>query len=247
MTTDKTPATLATVKHGGCVQLAASERARFEAWHCEKFKTRWQTGAPTRDLHNGVYADNYGPAEQQERWELWQAATALSAQPSPGGQDALVTELTAHAAGLERMAADDRETGLSIEQAIEDGEGYTPDEATDVAAGLQHDAERGEETAALLRKAAATLGARQPVAVRVTPEMRAAFRKAYREGGFWADRLDTALDAMMRAAPPAQAVDLVELREAIRKAWQKSAASGNIDLEFGKLLAMIDSQAVGNG
>lgn len=45
---------------------------------------------------------------------------------------------------------------------------------------------------------------RQPVgelvAVRVTPEMRAAFRKAYREGGFWHDRLDTALDAMMRAA-----------------------------------------------
>ncbi|MEE9876554.1 MAG: hypothetical protein PBU97_07940 [Stenotrophomonas maltophilia] len=56
----------------------------------------------------------------------------------------------------------------------------------------------------------AALAARQPVgepvAVRVTPDMRAAFRKAYREGGFWHDRLDTALDAMMRAAPPAQAV-----------------------------------------
>ncbi|WP_049460336.1 hypothetical protein [Stenotrophomonas maltophilia] len=51
-------------------------RSQFEAWHCEKFKTRWQTGAPTRDMHNGVYADNYGPAEQQERWELWQAAIA---------------------------------------------------------------------------------------------------------------------------------------------------------------------------
>jgi|GEM_PF-1363357 len=61
-------------------------RAQFEAWHREKFKTRWQTGAPTRDMHNGVYADNYGPAEEQVRWEAWQAA--LSAQPSPGGQDA---------------------------------------------------------------------------------------------------------------------------------------------------------------
>jgi len=80
-------ATLATVKHGGCVQLPTSERERFEAWHRGKFKTRWQTGAPTRDMHNGVYADNYGPAEQQERWELWQAATAARyAQPSPGGQ-----------------------------------------------------------------------------------------------------------------------------------------------------------------
>lgn len=88
---------------------------------------------------------------------------ALSAQPSPGGQDALASELLAHAEGLERMAADDRETGLSIEQAIEDGEGYTPDEAADIANGLQHDAERGEETAALLRKAATALAARQPV------------------------------------------------------------------------------------
>lgn len=91
------------------------------------------------------------------------ARAALSAQPSPGGQDALASELLAHAEGLERMAADDRETGLSIEQAIEDGEGYTPDEAADIAAGLQHDAERGEETAALLRKAATALAARQPV------------------------------------------------------------------------------------
>lgn len=42
-------------------------------------------------MHNGAYAENYGPADQQARWELWQAAweSALSAQPSPGGQDAL--------------------------------------------------------------------------------------------------------------------------------------------------------------
>ena len=84
--------TLADVQPGGMVRLGdQAERARFEAWHCEKFKTRWLTGAPTRDMHNGAYAENYGPAEQQARWELWQAAweSALSAQPSPGGQDAL--------------------------------------------------------------------------------------------------------------------------------------------------------------
>ncbi|WP_242898967.1 hypothetical protein [Stenotrophomonas maltophilia] len=79
------PATLADVQSGGRVRLGdQAERARFEAWHCEKFKTRCLTGAPTRDMHNGVYAENYGPAEQQERWELWQAA--LSAHTSPGGQ-----------------------------------------------------------------------------------------------------------------------------------------------------------------
>lgn len=38
-----------------------------------------------------------------------------------------------------------------------------------------------------------------------------------------------------------QPVDLGELREAIRKAWQKSAAGENIDLLFGSLLALIDS------
>jgi|GEM_PF-849736 hypothetical protein len=36
---------------------------------------------------------------------------------------------------------------------------------------------------------------------RVTPEMRAAFRRAYRDGGFWSDRLDAALDAMLSAQP----------------------------------------------
>jgi len=61
----------------------ADVRAQFEAWHCEKFKTHWQTGAPTRDMHNGVLADKYGPAEQQARWDLWQAAwqAAIAARP----------------------------------------------------------------------------------------------------------------------------------------------------------------------
>lgn len=37
-----------------------------------------------------------------------------------------------------------------------------------------------------------------------TPEMRARFREAYREGGFWTDRLDYALDQMLTAAPQAE-------------------------------------------
>lgn len=96
-----------------------------------------------------------------------EAADALSATcKQPVGEvqgAALCTELLVHADGLESTAAGDRETGESIEQAIEDGEGYTPDEPQDIAAGLQHDADRAEESAALLRKAAAALAARQPL------------------------------------------------------------------------------------
>ncbi|MGY6085147.1 hypothetical protein ACWWU7_03470 [Stenotrophomonas sp. SM006] len=106
---------------------------------------------------------------------------------------------------------------------------------------------------------AAALAARQPVgepvAVRVTPEMRAAFRKAYREGGFWHDRLDTALDAMMRAARPAQAVDLGELRR-LSDGWlaRSDRLSVTQQRKAGaywacakELRDWLDSQAVGNG
>lgn len=154
MSTEKT---LATVKPGGCVQLGGGLVPRYR----HKFNEWWSSQPcdisrlTTYELALTAYQGGFTAGYLGSR-------AALSAQPSPGGQDALASELLAHAEGLERMAADDRETGLSIEQAIEDGEGYTPDEATDVAAGLQHDAERGEETAALLRKAVAALAARQP-------------------------------------------------------------------------------------
>lgn len=69
MTTDKT---LATAKHGGCVQLATvPERERFEAW------------AKSRDPDFCIYRDGSYPFEWQGQWEAWQAA-----QPSPGGQGA---------------------------------------------------------------------------------------------------------------------------------------------------------------
>ena len=77
--------------------------------------------------------------------------------------DALQADLIARAEGLERRAAIDRETGNSIEETIDAGEGYTPDDAVDVAFGLLHGADSAEETASLLRKAAAALAARQPV------------------------------------------------------------------------------------
>lgn len=139
----------------------------------------------------------------------------LSAQPSPGGQDVPTSELLAHAEGLERMAADDRETGLSIEQAIEDGEGYTPDEAADIAAGLQHDAERGEDTAALLRKAATALAARQPVE---------ATEQSYNSGGIELTACQLH-EALLMAGSPELDVPF-EDRSLVRIFWAETGHSG---------------------
>lgn len=51
-----------------------ARRAKFEAWHRDKFKTKWTTGQPTRDMHNGMYAEKYGPMNQQQMWEAFSAA-----------------------------------------------------------------------------------------------------------------------------------------------------------------------------
>lgn len=47
-------------------------REGFEAWHCEQYKTKHCTGAPTRDMHSGVRAEDYGQKKQQAMWECWQ-------------------------------------------------------------------------------------------------------------------------------------------------------------------------------
>ena len=52
---------------------------------------------------------------------------------------------------------------------------------------------------------------------KVTPEMRAAFRRAYREGGFWTDRLDYALDKMIEATPKTTVVAPGEAVKAFRE------------------------------
>lgn len=56
------------------------QRATFEAWHRRKFATRHNTGQPTRDMHNGVYDENYGPVCQQHMWEAFQAAIEFDRQ-----------------------------------------------------------------------------------------------------------------------------------------------------------------------
>ncbi|WP_137009575.1 hypothetical protein [Aquitalea aquatilis] len=54
-------------------------RAEFEEWHRGKFSTKHCTGQPTRDMHNGVYDEKYGPLHQQQMWAAWQAARAQPA------------------------------------------------------------------------------------------------------------------------------------------------------------------------
>lgn len=59
-----------------------TSREQFEAWHREKYKTKYSSGQPTRDMHNGKYAHCYTVAVEQEQWEAWQAS-----------REALVVEL----------------------------------------------------------------------------------------------------------------------------------------------------------
>ncbi|WP_426355627.1 hypothetical protein ACN9MD_09540 [Stenotrophomonas maltophilia] len=81
MSTDKT---LADAQPGGRVRLGdQAERARFEAWaHAQSYRGG-NIMADRDSAHPDVYADPIA----QLTWKSWQAA--LSAQPSPGGQDAL--------------------------------------------------------------------------------------------------------------------------------------------------------------
>lgn len=115
MTTD-TSNTASAPQPAELAEQQGDARAQFEAWHCEKFKTRWQTGAPTRDMHNGVYAEKYGPAEQQVRWEAWQAAwqAALAAR-QPGAQEPITVEAVAT---IERDSDGDRYVSFLLEGGI---------------------------------------------------------------------------------------------------------------------------------
>jgi hypothetical protein len=54
-----------------------AEREPFEAWHRRRFKTKYSTGAPTRDIHGSMPDPNYGPPNQQQMWEAWNARAAL--------------------------------------------------------------------------------------------------------------------------------------------------------------------------
>jgi len=63
-----------------------AEREAFEAWHRSKFETKHSTGQPTRDMHNGIYAEKYGPENQQQMWEAWQFRAAKAQESAPSSE-----------------------------------------------------------------------------------------------------------------------------------------------------------------
>ncbi|MNB71525.1 hypothetical protein D3C81_665720 [compost metagenome] len=137
MTTDKTPATLATVKHGGCVQLRHHDLSTSEGGR------RFIAEYFTRELHRHDFT-NYITTRLAADFAC-ALAQHLSAQPSPGGQDAL----SAQAVGM--LPDDARLVGViadNIERDKLDHPGFY----------------RNTQLAEVLRRVlSAALAARQPV------------------------------------------------------------------------------------
>jgi hypothetical protein len=89
------------------------------------------------------------------------------------------------------------------------------------------------------RSEAYSAGVSSAAPKKVTADMRRVFREAFREGGFWADRLDYALDAMLAAAPQpeAQAVPAVLIE---RVKFTDQSTAGPIEKARRYLQAMAD-------
>lgn len=267
MSNDKT---LATVKHGGCVQLE-------DGLPPLPIRQRFTT------LHGETYAYS---AEQMQDY----ARAALSAQPSPGGQDALLASLVA------RWRKDAEEIGASnnmlcqkianctmrhaaeLQAALAARQPETDEQYADEQALIDHldslmddGGQGGEKWEPAQAAIAGIIAARQPVGnepafylsagawghirVPMTPTRDV---KAFRHGF---DHGDTEL-VPFYAAPPAQAVDLGPVRAALQAAealcvccasvdgysrGELNAFGQNMRSQFTDALALIDSQAVGNG
>lgn len=206
MTTDKTPATLATAKPGGCVQLgdwpSIEERAR------ELLAAEYAMAGSTKRADKIIAGFDCAPGTE---YALRAIVAALSAQPSPGGQ----ADAQLRTCGDERPCINcysdqgnclgPAPSQIAARQPVGKIVGYMDPEEDFILPTIDSPVVMGKIT--LFRSPADK------------------WTKPLYDG------------------PPAQAVDLGELREAIRKAWQKSASNGNIDLEFGKLLALIDSHS----
>jgi hypothetical protein len=269
MTTDKTPATLATVKHGGCVQLPTSA-SRIDA------DTLWWLQDAANTLAEG--------GNESHAAKLHELHAALSAQPSPGGQgDALamigdnlrsiVHLCTVLAESINSVTVANIHTearhalqllDLAASQPDTD-EQYADEQALiDHLDSLMDDGGQGGEKWEPAQAAiAGIIAARQPVG---KIDEAAVLRRAADVLYMWED--DPNLTGYMgdfkdacsilellaqHAAPPAQAVDLGALREMLH-GWKKSdypfsyegqCAQRALDGCVADLQGWLDSQAVG--
>ncbi|MBN5087569.1 hypothetical protein JY460_05570 [Stenotrophomonas maltophilia] len=229
-------ATLADVQPGGRVRLGdQAERTRFEAWAESE---GWYAVAyrPDRDAPYALNAVEFA-------WQAWQAA--LSAQPSPGGQDAL-------------------DCIGRIEEAIEfrvphDIYAAVHGELAELKAALAARQPSKQPDSVALGEATEFCienGARQPVG------QKAVVISHWRDGELnhilYCSPMPDGVHRLY-AAPPAQAVDLGQFRakvaEFLRSEFDLEVAdpedhrhddgSGEADRIAGNIVALLDSQAVG--
>lgn len=198
MSTDKT---LAGVQPGGRVRLGGqAERARFEAF---------LSGNPLIALCAGT------------AWEIWQAA--LSAQPSPGGQDAL------HEAARRVISdIDSGDYGGTISMATYDA----------LVAALAARQPVGEPHGWLIERPDVS-----PFFVPAShPEIVECFRTELA-----AEVGTTVTEVFTTPQPPAQAVDLEQFRELLTTLVDRCGDDISPDqfMLAGRLLNLIDSQAAG--
>lgn len=275
-TNDKT---LADVQPGGRVRLG-DQRSDLVPGIVRCAKCQFQLARSNLNMHSGTVTAGDSKTEPCPNgcgplwpvtWETWAREgwaeaerlhlenAALSAQPSPGGQDALLESLVA------RWRNHAEEIGVSDNLLCQKIANCTMRHAVELQAVLaarqpstQPDSVAlGEETEFCIEK-----GDRQPVGEPLAWLIERLRGKGYGRDKyvvmkgqassdpdshlFWTDQ--QARDNH-RVTPlykwPAQSVDLSGVREAVRKAWQKCAAGESVDLQFGTLLALIDSQAGG--
>lgn len=293
MSNDKT---LATAKHGGCVQLGTPGSRWAASGEPDPNGTRYDCeraalvmGDLTDDeLANAVFmhgnerqtmADLVGgatpaiayltAAKDRIRWlsRALAAAESLSAQPSPGGQDALDTLIDQWMARADRHEASAIEAdsigGMQMAVAVHEARAAELNAAVHSLKEALADrkpvevSEGGFRAAASRQTASAESNAtaealmtwaRQPVGEPVGT----VHSGKYASGMPWCEvewHIPQPAGTKLYAAPPAQAVDLGPFRS-LARSWIVEAGGTVADTKHAcadELLALIDSQAVGNG
>ncbi len=255
----KTNKTLADVRPGGRVRLGdQAERARFEAWAEER---ELDTAKCSADGMKGDYAD----LNTDWCWAAWRAA--LSAQPSPGGQDALSIEKQAR----ELLAVEYERAGETwavwairnspMEQLIFQIKGALLATIAALAAlqpvriygcCAQPEGELHTAECPNMRHLAVRQPVGEPVAFMVRWKPEGGFGLEWPKNmQYFRDRADEyEIVPLQRGDVPAQAVDLGQFRELYER-WSaadphpKATARGAMVACAMELLALLDSQAVG--